>query len=61
MGSALLLGIGEGMAVVGAGIIAVFMICAVMMHLRVNNSMRKMMPSPGLGATSLLIVWQHLR
>jgi len=49
------------MAVVGAGIIAFFMVCALMMHLRVKNPARKMIPSFGLGAMSLFIVWQHLR
>ena len=60
-GAVLLLGIGEGMAVVGAGIIAFFMVSALMMHLRAKNPARKMIPSLGLGAMSLFIVWQHLR
>lgn len=60
-GAALLLGIGEGLAVVGAGIIAFFMGCAAVMHLRAKNPARKMMPSLGLGAVSLFIVWQYLR
>lgn len=60
-GAVLLLGVGDGLAVVGAGIIAFFMVSAVAMHLRAKNPARKMMPSFGLGAMSLFIVWQHLR
>jgi len=59
-GSALLLGAGEGLATVGAGIIAFFMVCAVVMHLRVRNPVGKMIPSVGLGAMSVVIIWQHL-
>ena len=60
-GSVLLLGVGDGLAGIGAGIIAFFMGNAVVMHLRAKNPLRKMMPSLGLGALSLVIVWQHLR
>jgi hypothetical protein len=60
-GAALLLGVGEGLAGFGAGIIAFFMVGAVAMHLRAKNPVRKMLPSVGLGAMSLLILWQHLR
>jgi len=60
-GSVLLLGVGDGLAGVGAGIIAFFMVNAVVMHLRAKNPVRKMMPSVGLGAMSLFILWQHLR
>jgi hypothetical protein len=59
-GSVLLLGVGEGMEWIGAGIIAFFMVNAVGMHLRAKNPVRKLMPSFGLGVLSLLIVWQHL-
>jgi hypothetical protein len=59
-GAVLLLGSDEQMAVVGAGITSFFMLGAVVMHLRVKNPVKKMVPSFGLGATSLFIIWQHL-
>lgn len=60
-GSVLLLGVGDELAGVGAGIIAFFMVCAVGMHLRSKSPVSKMLPSLGLGAISLVILWQHLR
>lgn len=60
-GSALLLGFGEGSAVVGAEIIAFFMISAVVMHVRAKNPVHKMMPSIGLGTLALVIVWYYVR
>jgi len=59
-GSILLLGSDQQMAIVGAGIIAFFMVSAVLMHLRAKNPLRKMVPSLGLAAISLIIGWQHL-
>jgi len=59
-GSVLLLGSDQQMAVVGAGIITFFMVSAIVMHLRAKNPLRKMAPSLGLAAISLVIIWQHL-
>jgi len=56
-GSALLLGVGEGLEGVGAAIIGLFMLAAVVMHLRAKNPLRKMLPSIGLGAIAWFVVW----
>jgi hypothetical protein len=60
-GSALLLGVGTGLEGVGAAIIGLFMLAAVVMHLRAKNPVRKMLPSVGLGALAWVIVWQQYR
>lgn len=59
-GAVLLLGSDEQMVVFGAGIITFFMLSAALMHLRVKNPVKKMVPSFALGTTSLFIIWQHL-
>lgn len=60
-GAVLLLGVGDDLAGIGAAIIAFFMACALAMHLRVRNPVRKMLPSLGLGAMAALILWHHAR
>lgn len=57
-GAVLLLGVAPGLERVGAAIIAFFMTAAVLMHLRVGNPLRKMIPSLGLGLLSALVLWQ---
>lgn len=59
-GAALLLGFGNGLQGIGAAIIAAFMLAAFIMHLRVKNPVRNMLPSVGLGILSGLAAWQHL-
>lgn len=59
-GAALLLGVGDNLDVIGAGIIAAFMAAALVMHLKVKNPLAKMLPSLGLGAGAVLVVVYHL-
>jgi hypothetical protein len=57
-GAAFLLGAGDGFERLGATIIACFMLAAIVMHLRVKNPVRKMLPSLGLGVLSALAAWR---
>jgi hypothetical protein len=58
--SVLLLGFGDGLEGIGAGIIVFFMAAALVMHLRIKNPLSKMLPALGLGALATLIAWQQL-
>ncbi|MDX2261969.1 MAG: DoxX family protein [Gemmatimonadales bacterium] len=58
-GVALLLGVGDGLEGIGAAMIGVFMVGAVMMHLRVKNPLIKMLPSFCLGLMALFIAMHH--
>jgi len=58
-GVALLLGIGDGLEGIGAALIGVFMVGAVMMHLRVKNPLIKVLPSFCLGLMALLITMNY--
>ncbi len=60
-GAVLLLGVGDGLEGIGAGIIAFFMASALVMHLRVKNPFVKMLPSIGLGAMAIVLIWHHSR
>ena len=59
-GAVLLLGVGDNLEAIGAGIIAAFMAAALVMHLKVKNPLAKMMPSIGLGVGALLVMWHLL-
>ncbi|MBK7595066.1 MAG: DoxX family protein [Gemmatimonadetes bacterium] len=56
----LLLGVGDNLEAIGAGIIAAFMAAALVTHLKIKNPLVKMMPSIGLGAGALVVLWYHL-
>jgi len=58
-GAVLLLGVGDNLEAIGAGIIAAFMAAALVMHLKVKNPLVKLMPSIGLGAGAVLVLWHH--
>ena len=60
-GAALLLGAGDNLEAIGAGVIAAFMAAALVMHLKAKNPLVKMLPSIGLGAGALLVLISHLR